>query len=73
MVEVLWAYWLLWFVLPNGPKDGLNAYVFPLAILLAKGEDLASSIVPGGSTSGDPCGLEVSSYIHLGAALDGDS
>lgn len=32
MVELL-AYWLSLFVLLSGPNDGLNAYVFPLAIL----------------------------------------
>lgn len=39
-MEGLLTYWLSWFVLPRSLEDGLNSYVFPLAILLAKGENL---------------------------------
>lgn len=45
MVEALLAYWLSWFVLPSGLEDGLNDYVIPLAILLAKGEKLALALL----------------------------
>lgn len=31
---------MFWYVILTGPKDGLNHYVFPLAISLAKGENL---------------------------------
>lgn len=41
MVESLLSWWLSWFLLLSGPKDDLNADVFPLAILLPKGEKLA--------------------------------
>lgn len=41
VLEGLLVYWLPWFILPRGQEDGLNNYVFPLAILLAKGERLA--------------------------------
>lgn len=44
-MEALLAYWLSWFVLPSGLQDGQNAYVFPLAILLVKGEVGSGSIV----------------------------
>lgn len=35
------AYWLSCYILPSCLKYGSNAYVFPLAIQLAKGESLA--------------------------------
>lgn len=38
--EAMLAYWLSCYVLPSGPTDGLNPYMFPLAIRLAKGERL---------------------------------
>lgn len=41
VLEVMLAFWLLWYVLPSGPKDDINYYVFPLAIRLAKGEKVA--------------------------------
>lgn len=41
MLEAMLSYWLLWFVLLSGSEDGLNAYVFPMAILLAKRKRLA--------------------------------
>lgn len=44
MLETLLSYQLSWFVLLSGPDDGLNTYMFPPAILLAKGEKL--SLVP---------------------------
>lgn len=40
-LEEMLAYWLSWYVLPSCPKNGSDAYVFPLAIQLAKGESLA--------------------------------
>lgn len=41
VLEPLLAYWLYWFVLPGGPEDGLNSYVFPLVILLTKERKVA--------------------------------
>lgn len=38
--EAMLAYWLSWYVLSSDPTD-LNSYVYPLAVLLAKGEKLA--------------------------------
>lgn len=49
MLEALLSYLLSWFVLPSGPEDGLNSYVFLLAILLAKGEKLALAMIYLGS------------------------
>lgn len=47
-VEAMLAYWLLWFVLPCGLEDGLNANVFPLAIMLGKERKVGSNpVVPG--------------------------
>lgn len=43
VLEVLLSYWLFWFLLLSEPEDGLNSYVFPLAILLVKGERLAQA------------------------------
>lgn len=37
MVEAFLVDWLCRYVLPGGPEDDLNLYVFPLAILIAKG------------------------------------
>lgn len=39
--EAMVAYCLSWYVLPSCLKDGLNSYVFPLVVLLEKGEKLA--------------------------------
>lgn len=49
MLEALLSYKLSWFVLSSGPQDGLNAYVFPLALLLARGERLALVLICLGS------------------------
>lgn len=38
MLEALLSYWLSWFVLLSWLEDGLNTYVFPVAILLVKGK-----------------------------------
>lgn len=40
-VEAMLSFWLSWYVLPSGPEDGINAFVFPLAIRLARGEKVA--------------------------------
>lgn len=40
-VKALLAYWLSYFVFPSSLEDGLHSYVFPPAVLLAKGERLA--------------------------------
>lgn len=47
--ETMLVHWLSWYVLPSGPEDGLNPYVFPLAIRLAKGERLALASIYFGS------------------------
>lgn len=47
--EAMLSYWMSWYVLPSGREDGLNPYVFPLAIKLAKGERLALAPVYIGS------------------------
>lgn len=39
-VEALLFYWLWHFILPSGPRDGINTYVFPLTILLTEGKKL---------------------------------
>lgn len=44
--EVMLAFWLSWYVFPNGPEDGLNSYMFPLAIGLARGHRLALAPLP---------------------------
>lgn len=49
VLEALFSYWLSWFVLPSEPEGGLNSYMFPLAILLAKGERLALAPIYLGS------------------------
>lgn len=41
VLEAMLAFWLSWYVLPSGPEDGINSYVFPLVIRLAKGEKVA--------------------------------
>lgn len=41
MLKALLLYWLSWFVLSREPEDGLNSYLFSLAIPLAKVERLA--------------------------------
>lgn len=38
VLDVLLSYWLSWFVLPIRLEDDLNSSLFPLAILLVKGE-----------------------------------
>lgn len=40
-VEAVLSFWLSWYVLPSGPEDGINAFVFPLSIRLARGEKVA--------------------------------
>lgn len=40
-MEAMLSYWLSQFVLPIGLEDGINFYVFPMVICLAKGEKLA--------------------------------
>lgn len=35
--------------MPSGPEDGINAYVFPLAIRLARGEKVALALIFLGS------------------------
>lgn len=40
-VEAILVFWLSCYVLPSGPEDGINSFVFPLAIRLAKGEKIA--------------------------------
>lgn len=32
VLEAMLTYWLSWYVLPNGPEDGINLYVFSVAI-----------------------------------------
>lgn len=41
VLEAMLSYWLSWYVLPTGRADGINPYVFPLAIWLVRGEKLA--------------------------------
>lgn len=41
VLEALLSYLLSWFMLSSNLEDGLNSYIFPLAILLAKGKMLA--------------------------------
>lgn len=36
-LEARLSYWLSWYMLPSGHEDGLNAYVYPFAIRLARG------------------------------------
>lgn len=40
-LEAMLSFWLSWHVLLSGPEDGINAYVFPIAIRLARGEKVA--------------------------------
>lgn len=40
-VEAFLSFWLSRYVLPSGPEDGINAYVFPLAVRLARGKKLS--------------------------------
>lgn len=35
------SYWLSRYVLPSGPEDSINAYVFPPAVLLVRGKRLS--------------------------------
>lgn len=49
VLEAMLAFWLSWYVLSSGPEDGINSYVFPLAIKLAKGEKFALTPVFLGS------------------------
>lgn len=37
--DSLLAYWQSYFVFPSPPEDGLNNFVFPMAMLLARGRD----------------------------------
>lgn len=48
-LEATLVYWLSWVIFPSGPGDNLNGYVFPLAILLAKGEKVALAPIYLGS------------------------
>lgn len=41
-VEAMLSFWLSWHVLPSGPKDGINAYVFPLSNSSGKGRKCSS-------------------------------
>lgn len=41
----MFSHWLSWYVLPSDPKDGLNSYVFYLAIRLAKAERLVIVLI----------------------------
>lgn len=36
-MEAFLSYWLSWYVLLSNRKDVLDPYIFPLAILIAKG------------------------------------
>lgn len=49
--DAMLAYWLSCNALPSGPEDGINHYIFPLAIRLARGEKLALAPVFLGSLS----------------------
>lgn len=44
-IEAMLSFWLSWYILPSGPEDGLNAFVFPLA----RGEKVALSSIFLGS------------------------
>lgn len=48
-VGALLSYWLSFFVLPSGPQDSLNSYLFPLVIVLAYKEKLALAPIYLGS------------------------
>lgn len=48
-VEAMLSFWLSWYVLTSGPEDGINAFVFPLAIHLARGEKVALASIFLGS------------------------
>lgn len=41
VLEAMLAFWLSWYVLPRRPEDGINSYVFSLAIRLTKGGKVA--------------------------------
>lgn len=41
LVEAILSYWLSWYVQSSGAEDGLNLYVFSLAILIVKGVQFA--------------------------------
>lgn len=38
------SFWLSWYVLSSGPEDGINAFVFPLAIRVARGKKQPSRL-----------------------------
>lgn len=40
-LKAMLSFWLSWYVLSSGPEDSINAYVFPMAIRLARGEKVA--------------------------------
>lgn len=42
-LEAFLSYWLSRLILSNRPEDDINAYVFPLAIYLAKGKNFHSN------------------------------
>lgn len=39
--EAMLSYWISSYVLPSGPKNDFNSYVFPLPIRLARGDWVA--------------------------------
>lgn len=53
IVEEFLAHWLSWFVLPSSPEYGLNPHVFPLDILLTKGEKLMLALLKQSSSMHD--------------------
>lgn len=40
-LEAMLVLWLSWYILPSGPEDEINSFVFSLAIRLGKGEKIA--------------------------------
>lgn len=48
-LEAMLAYWLSWYVFASGPEDGLNHYVFFLAVILGRGQKLALAPIILGS------------------------
>lgn len=47
--EAMLSYWLSWYILPDGPEESLNAYIYPLAIRLARGDRLTLAPIYLGS------------------------
>lgn len=48
-VEAFLDYLLSYFVFPSSPKDGINSFVFPLVVLLSKGNRLVLALLYLGS------------------------